>query len=119
MPLCLNIALGGPTQHNTTQHKQVMGLFELLRARVLWKTLIIGITLQACQQLSGINAIFYYSASIFKDANVENGDVATAIVRANGRGGGRGWKGKGWKGKGRDQGVGKHTRTCGGGSRER
>ncbi|EGD76452.1 hypothetical protein PTSG_07571 [Salpingoeca rosetta] len=59
---------------------EVLGVFELLRTRSLWKTLVIGITLQACQQLSGINAIFYYSSSIFKDANVNNGDVATAIA---------------------------------------
>lgn len=58
-----------------------MGFLELLRARHLWKTLLIGVILQACQQLSGINAIFYYSDSIFKDANVKNEDIATAIVR--------------------------------------
>eukprot|EP01147_Barroeca_monosierra_P010802 gene10801-2884_t len=60
--------------------EQVMGFLELLRARHLWKTLLIGVILQACQQLSGINAIFYYSDSIFKDANVKNEDIATAIA---------------------------------------
>eukprot|EP00043_Microstomoeca_roanoka_P025160 m.7788 g.7788 ORF g.7788 m.7788 type:complete len:495 (+) comp5302_c0_seq1:95-1579(+) len=59
---------------------QSMSIVELLRARQLWKTLFIGITLQACQQLSGINAIFYFSASIFANANVNNADVATAIA---------------------------------------
>lgn len=61
-----------------------LSLWQLLKTRRLWRAVIIGIGLQLSQQLSGINIAFYFSSSIFKEAKVNNGDVATVIVGAVG-----------------------------------
>ena len=62
-----------------------LSLWQLLKTRRLWRAVIIGIGLQLSQQLSGINIAFYFSSSIFKEAKVNNGDVATVIVGAVGK----------------------------------
>lgn len=38
--------------------------------------------LHMCQQLSGINVVFFYSTSIFKSIGIERGDIATAALGA-------------------------------------
>lgn len=48
---------------------------ELVRNRSLQRPLVIGIVMQLSQQLSGINAIFYYSTDIFTNAGLTE-DVA-------------------------------------------
>ena len=48
---------------------------ELIRNRSLQRPLVIGIVMQLSQQLSGINAIFYYSTDIFTNAGLTE-DVA-------------------------------------------
>ncbi|XP_069835961.1 solute carrier family 2, facilitated glucose transporter member 3-like [Dendropsophus ebraccatus] len=58
------------------QEKPVSFL-ELFRSRQYRQPIIISIVLQLSQQLSGINAVFYYSTSIFRDANVPNPIYAT------------------------------------------
>ncbi|XP_056388334.1 solute carrier family 2, facilitated glucose transporter member 3-like isoform X2 [Hyla sarda] len=58
------------------QEKPVSFL-ELFRAKQFRQPIFIAIVLQLSQQLSGINAVFYYSTSIFKDANVPNPIGAT------------------------------------------
>ncbi|CAD7679164.1 unnamed protein product [Nyctereutes procyonoides] len=58
------------------QEKQVTVL-ELFRSRSYRQPIIISIMLQLSQQLSGINAVFYYSTGIFKDAGVEEPIYAT------------------------------------------
>ncbi len=45
-----------------------------------WKVLLLGIALQALQQLSGINSVIYYSTEIFAKAGIQNAAVATVIV---------------------------------------
>ncbi|KTG32058.1 hypothetical protein cypCar_00023569 [Cyprinus carpio] len=50
---------------------------ELFRSPMYQQPIIISILLQLSQQLSGINAIFYYSTDIFKKAGVENPVYAT------------------------------------------
>ncbi|XP_066213932.1 solute carrier family 2, facilitated glucose transporter member 3 [Saccopteryx leptura] len=58
------------------QEKQVTVL-ELFRVRSYQQPILISIMLQLSQQLSGINAVFYYSTGIFKDAGVEKPVYAT------------------------------------------
>nr|XP_044995662.1 solute carrier family 2, facilitated glucose transporter member 3 isoform X1 [Jaculus jaculus] len=58
------------------QEKQVT-LLELFRSSNYHQPLLIAIVLQLSQQLSGINAVFYYSTGIFKDAGVGEPIYAT------------------------------------------
>jgi MFS family permease len=44
------------------------------------KRLLIGCTLQALQQLSGINFIFYYGTNYFKQAGFQNNPYAIQII---------------------------------------
>ncbi|XP_072317052.1 solute carrier family 2, facilitated glucose transporter member 3 [Eucyclogobius newberryi] len=53
---------------------------ELFRSPVYRQPLIIAIMLQLSQQLSGINAVFYYSTSIFSQAGVTQPIYATIGV---------------------------------------
>ncbi|XP_066487972.1 solute carrier family 2, facilitated glucose transporter member 3-like [Tiliqua scincoides] len=50
---------------------------ELFRSPNYRQAIIIAIMLQLSQQLSGINAVFYYSTGIFKDAGVQQPVYAT------------------------------------------
>ncbi|KFO22060.1 solute carrier family 2, facilitated glucose transporter member 3 isoform X2 [Fukomys damarensis] len=59
-----------------SQEKKVTVL-ELFRSRNYQQPIIISIMLQLSQQLSGINAVFYYSTGIFKDAGVQEPIYAT------------------------------------------
>lgn len=59
-----------------SQEKKVTVL-ELFRSRSYRQPIFISIVLQLSQQLSGINAVFYYSTGIFKDAGVKEPIYAT------------------------------------------
>eukprot|EP00123_Amoebidium_parasiticum_P010094 comp19886_c0_seq1/m.24069 comp19886_c0_seq1/g.24069 ORF comp19886_c0_seq1/g.24069 comp19886_c0_seq1/m.24069 type:complete len:502 (-) comp19886_c0_seq1:39-1544(-) len=52
---------------------------QVFSTRWMIRPLIIGLGLQVCQQLSGINSIFFYSTSILKDAHIisEQGDPSS------------------------------------------
>ncbi|XP_076870333.1 solute carrier family 2, facilitated glucose transporter member 1 isoform X1 [Brachyhypopomus gauderio] len=50
---------------------------ELFRSPLYRQPLVIAVILQLSQQLSGINAVFYYSTSIFEKAGVEQPVYAT------------------------------------------
>ncbi|KAK2860566.1 hypothetical protein Q7C36_004732 [Tachysurus vachellii] len=54
-----------------------VSIAELFRSPLYRQPIIISIMLQLSQQLSGINAIFYYSTSIFQNAGVESPVYAT------------------------------------------
>ena len=47
---------------------------------LFYKPLIVAAMMMFSQQLSGINAIFYYSTGIFNAAGVENGPLSTVAV---------------------------------------
>ncbi|XP_009333521.1 PREDICTED: solute carrier family 2, facilitated glucose transporter member 1, partial [Pygoscelis adeliae] len=52
-------------------------IMELFRSPMYRQPILIAIVLQLSQQLSGINAVFYYSTSIFEKADVEQPVYAT------------------------------------------
>uniref|UniRef100_A0A8C9WQF7 Solute carrier family 2, facilitated glucose transporter member 4 n=1 Tax=Scleropages formosus TaxID=113540 RepID=A0A8C9WQF7_SCLFO len=54
-----------------------VSIAELFRSPLYRQPIIIAILLQLSQQLSGINAIFYYSTSIFQKAGVQSPVYAT------------------------------------------
>lgn len=58
-------------------HKQAPSLREILADGGLRRATIIAVGLQVAQQLSGINAVFFYSSSIFSDAGISNPNLAT------------------------------------------
>lgn len=59
------------------KHKFI-GMFHLLKKKSLWMPMIISIIMHLSQQLSGINAIFYYSVNLFKSAGVSETTAAHA-----------------------------------------
>lgn len=64
-------------QSGGSQNKSSIGA---LFHRRLIRPLIVAVVLQLAQQLCGVNAVFFYSTSIFQSAGVKNADAATAIV---------------------------------------
>lgn len=58
------------------------GSFQLsdLRDPGVFKPLLLGVFLMVFQQMTGINAIMFYAESIFKQANVQNGDLGSVLV---------------------------------------
>lgn len=52
-------------------------ILELFRSPAYRQPLLIAVVLQLSQQLSGINAVFYYSTSIFEKAGVQQPVYAT------------------------------------------
>jgi len=55
---------------------------DLFTERTLRLTLFIGVGLQMCQQLSGINAILNYAPSIFREAKIDNPDLPSIALSA-------------------------------------
>nr|XP_012312878.1 solute carrier family 2, facilitated glucose transporter member 4 isoform X2 [Aotus nancymaae] len=62
------------------ERERPLSLLQLLGSRTHRQPLIIAVVLQLSQQLSGINAVFYYSTSIFETAGV--GQPAYATIGA-------------------------------------
>lgn len=59
------------------QRETSVSIPELLRSSVHRQPLLVAVMLQLSQQLSGINAVFYYSTSIFERAGVSQPVYAT------------------------------------------
>jgi len=55
---------------------------QLFTDRTLRLTIIVGLALQAAQQLSGVNAILNYGPEILNTAGMKNSDVATNLLAA-------------------------------------
>jgi len=55
-----------------------MSLLDLVKSRALWPALTIGIIMHLSQQLSGINAIFYYAVNFFVAAGIEESEAKYA-----------------------------------------
>ncbi|XP_031762189.1 solute carrier family 2, facilitated glucose transporter member 3 isoform X1 [Xenopus tropicalis] len=60
-----------------TAAEKSVSILEIFRSSQYRQPITIAIILQLSQQLSGINAVFYYSTSIFEDAGVPNPVYAT------------------------------------------
>ncbi|GAB0201218.1 solute carrier family 2, facilitated glucose transporter member 4-like [Grus japonensis] len=58
-------------------HTQRVGLLQLCRTPAYRQPLLVTLVLQLAQQLSGINAIFYYSTAIFEGAGLARPAYAT------------------------------------------
>jgi SP family facilitated glucose transporter-like MFS transporter 1 len=56
---------------------------KLLRTKDLRMPLLVAIMLQVIQQLSGINAIFFYSSGIYENAGVDKHNIQYAVVGTN------------------------------------
>ncbi|NWZ60871.1 GTR1 protein, partial [Haliaeetus albicilla] len=65
----LEAELHGPAQR--------VGLIQLCRTPCYRQPLLVTLVLQLAQQLSGINAIFYYSTAIFEEAGLAQPAYAT------------------------------------------
>ncbi|TNN36759.1 Solute carrier family 2, facilitated glucose transporter member 1 [Liparis tanakae] len=57
--------------------EKTVTILELFRSPLYRQPLLIAVVLQLSQQLSGINAVFYYSTRIFEKAGVEQPVYAT------------------------------------------
>ena len=57
-------------------------IVELLGARKLRRHLLVGVVLQLSMQLSGIDAVLYYSTMVFRDAGVDEPEMATTLLGA-------------------------------------
>ncbi|XP_061424045.1 solute carrier family 2, facilitated glucose transporter member 1-like isoform X1 [Lethenteron reissneri] len=59
------------------QREESVSVLSLLRSRAYRQPLVVSVVLHLSQQFSGINAIFFYSTSIFTNAGVPNPVYAT------------------------------------------
>ena len=57
-----------------------MSVIELFFDRSLRKQLIFGVAVQLMMQFSGIDAVFYYSTTVFRQAGVSDPEFATTCL---------------------------------------
>ncbi|KAK3730112.1 hypothetical protein QZH41_013755, partial [Actinostola sp. cb2023] len=68
------------SEQETESHTEKVSVLQLFKRRDLQMPLLIGIVMQMSQQLGGINAVFYYSTSIFEQVGVPESRVATCGI---------------------------------------
>jgi Na+/melibiose symporter-like transporter len=66
----------------TEEGTKSMSVYELFTKRSLRKQLIVGVTIQLMMQFSGIDAVFYYSTTVFRQADVSDPELATTCLGA-------------------------------------
>lgn len=64
----------------TDKNLKKFNVFQLFTTRALLIPTVISIVLHLSQQLSGINAVFYYSSDILKKTGVEKSEYATPFI---------------------------------------
>lgn len=57
-----------------------VGWVKFFKAPTMWKRVIVGVSLQALQQLTGANYFFYYGTVVFKGAGIQNSYVTQMIL---------------------------------------
>lgn len=62
------------------QTEKAMSIVQLLRSSSLRMPLIVGVMMHLSQQFSGINAVFYYSTSIFTDSGMTETQAQSASI---------------------------------------
>jgi sugar porter (SP) family MFS transporter len=62
------------------QPQQAGGMLSLLVSPLFIRQLLVALGVSAAQQLTGINAVCYYSSDIFSDAGISDGRVGGVIV---------------------------------------
>lgn len=67
-------------EHRESSKEKSIGFVEIFRIGHLRRPLLIAIVMQLSQQFSGINAVFYYSTSLFIDAGVDESNSALTTV---------------------------------------
>lgn len=75
-------AIKAESRESKSDHS--LTISELFTTRELKWPLITSIVLQLTQQLCGINAIFFYSESIFKSANIQDDYIQYAVLATGG-----------------------------------
>lgn len=73
-------AKGGSEMKGSESDDETVGIFGLFRNIESRMAIITSLVLHATQQLSGINAVFFYSAGIFKDAGISSDNIQYAIL---------------------------------------
>ena len=66
-------------QANDNSKGGTLSTWELFTSKKLRKQLIVGIAVQLMMQFSGIDAVFYYSTTIFYQADVNDPELATTV----------------------------------------
>ncbi|KAF6127223.1 solute carrier family 2 member 8 [Phyllostomus discolor] len=61
------------------EHQQGFRLAQLRRPSI-YKPFVIGVSLMAFQQLSGINAVMFYAKTIFEEAKLRDSSLASVVV---------------------------------------
>ncbi|XP_012255629.2 glucose transporter type 1-like isoform X2 [Athalia rosae] len=71
-------------EQRAQQSESSISMIELVRSRTLRAPLIIGIVMQLSQQLSGINAVLYYSTSMFTSSGLSQESAKFATIGIGG-----------------------------------